>query len=393
MHLDLNSCFASCEQQANPMLRGKPIVVAAYTTPSGCIISPSIEAKRYGVKVGMRVRDGKQLYPNLIVLPPDPEKYRFINKKLYQLLSFYTAGLTIKSIDEIVLNLKNTPCLQKKSIIEIAKEIKNRIRREVGDWLKISIGISTNWFLAKTASNLHKPDGLDVIDKNNILDVLKTLALEDLCGIKKNNAARLNSIGVFTALDFYNASPEQLISAFSSITGYYWYQRLHGFEIDNFSSEQKSFGHSYALPKFTNDNEELKKLLSKLVHKMGLRLREEGFIARGIHIGLELADQTYWHHGKTLPQELFSDLDLFWEANRILLSRPPKLVRNISVACFNLQKKVNQQLSLLSNLDKKDTATIAIDEINKRFGDFTITSALMMGMEEKIVDRISFGQL
>ncbi len=393
IHLDLNSCFASCEQQANPLLRGKPVAVAAYTTPSGCILSPSIEAKHYGVKVGMRVRDGKQLYPNLIVLSPDPEKYRFINKKLHQLLSSYTADIKVKSIDEMVLNLKGAPCLFKYPIVEIATEIKKRIKNEIGEWLKISIGISTNWFLAKTASNLHKPDGLDVIDKNNIIAVLKQLALEDLCGIKKNNAGRLYAVGIFTPLDFYYASSHRLISAFSSISGYYWYQRLHGFEIDDFYSEQKSFGQSYALPQFTSDNEELKKLLSKLVHKMGARLREERFMAHGIHLGCQFADHTYWHQGKTLSQELFSDLDLFQEANRILLSRPPKLVKILSVSCFNLQKMANHQLSLLSDLEKKYTTTRAIDEINKRWGDFTITSALLMGTEGKIVDRISFGRL
>src|SRR5579872_2145080 len=78
LHIDLNSCFATIEQQANPKLRGKPIAVAAYTTPSGCIVAPSIEAKRFGIKTGMRVKDGKMLCRDLIVLPPDPNKYRVV---------------------------------------------------------------------------------------------------------------------------------------------------------------------------------------------------------------------------------------------------------------------------------------------------------------------------
>src|SRR5687767_1243547 len=90
LHIDLNSCFATAEQQANPLLRGRPIAVAAYATPNGCILAPSVEAKRYGVKTGMRVKDGVQLCPQLLVLASDPEKYRFINRSLARLLSSYT---------------------------------------------------------------------------------------------------------------------------------------------------------------------------------------------------------------------------------------------------------------------------------------------------------------
>ena len=83
MHVDLNSCFATIEQQANPLLRGKPIVVAAYDSPRGCVVAPSIEAKRYGIKTGMTVGDAKLLYPRVIVRTPDPPKYRYVHLQLY----------------------------------------------------------------------------------------------------------------------------------------------------------------------------------------------------------------------------------------------------------------------------------------------------------------------
>ena len=105
LHIDLNSCFATIEQQANPYLRGKPVVVAAYATPAGCILAPSVEAKRYGIQTGTRVREGKKLCPNLIVLPPDPWKYRNVHLGLREILSSYTNDFNPKSIDEFVLNL------------------------------------------------------------------------------------------------------------------------------------------------------------------------------------------------------------------------------------------------------------------------------------------------
>lgn len=113
MHIDLNSCFATIEQQANPKLRGKPIAVAAYVGPSGCIVAPSVEAKRLGIKVGMRVKDGRMIYKNLIVLPPDPQKYRNVHLGLKKILADYTDKITPKSIDEFSLNLEGCPAFKK----------------------------------------------------------------------------------------------------------------------------------------------------------------------------------------------------------------------------------------------------------------------------------------
>ena len=228
MHIDLNSCFATVEQQANPHLRGKPVAVAAYTTPSGCILAPSIEAKRYGIKTGMRVKDGKLLYPGLIVLPPDPWKYRNVHLSLRRIMADYTADFYPKSIDEFVLNLAGYPAFSRGMII-IGKEIKQRIKAEVGDWLTVSVGIAPNRFLAKVASSLKKPDGLEEINKDNFLDCYHRLRLTDLPYIKARNAARLGSVGIFNVLDFYRSPVWKLKAAFKSIISYYWHVRLHGY--------------------------------------------------------------------------------------------------------------------------------------------------------------------
>ena len=153
MHIDLNSCFATIEQQANPLLSGKPVVVAAYTTGNGCILAASCEAKRFGIKTGMRVWEAKRLYPSLIVLFPDPEKYRYINELLTSLLQSYSDHVQVQSIDEMIVRFDDMPM---ESIMEIAKDIKKRIREEIGVWITVSIGIASNAFLAKTASNLKK---------------------------------------------------------------------------------------------------------------------------------------------------------------------------------------------------------------------------------------------
>ena len=404
MHIDLNSCFATIEQQANPHLRGKPVAVAAYTTPSGCIVAPSVEAKRYGIKVGMRVKEGKLLYPSLIVLPPDPWKYRNVHLALRRIVSDYTADFTPKSIDEFVLNmegylslpLKDSPCKVVQSslspIHKVALEIKRRIKKEIGEWLTVSVGIAANRLLAKTAAGLHKPDGLDEINKTNFLDIYSNLKLTDLCFIKLRNAARLNSMGIYTVLDFYEAPLWRLKAAFESILGYYWFLRLRGWEVDDVIFSRRSYGNSFALPKPLVSPEELSPILSKLVEKMGGRFRRAGYKARGVHLAISFRDGTFWHKGMTTARVLFDSRDIYKVVFKLLVMCPfRKPVRELAVSVFNLIREPSLQLELFGDLGKKKNLVEALDKVNKRWGDFIITPARMFNAKDVVMDRIAFG--
>jgi DNA polymerase-4 len=398
LHIDLNSCFATIEQQANPHLRGKPVAVAAYTTPSGCIVAPSIEAKKCGIKTGMRVKDGKALYPKLIVLPPDPWKYRNVHLALRKLISRYTADFTPKSIDEFVLDLEGYPSLVAGSLPaqagmqQVAREIKSRIRREIGEWLTVSVGIAPNRFLAKLASSLHKPDGLDEINKENFLEVYSDLKLQNLPYIKLHNAIRLNSMGIYTVTDFYQAPLWKLKAAFESINGYYWYTRLRGWEIDSVVFGRKSYGNSYALPKPLSTPEELSPILAKLVTKMSARLRHAGYKAKGIHLAVSFRDGNFWHKGVTLPMAIFDTRDIYKKAFRILFACPyKKPVRDLAVSSFNLLKFGVTQLELFEDIVKKEKLAGSIDKINERWGDFVVTPARMLSAGNAVPDRIAFG--
>ncbi|MBI2601304.1 DNA polymerase IV [Candidatus Daviesbacteria bacterium] len=391
LHIDLNSCFATIEQQANPKLRGKPIAVAAYTTPSGCILAPSVEAKKFGIKTGMRVKDGKMLYPKLIVLSPDPMKYRSVHIQLKNILLDYTDKLTPKSIDEFVLDLEGYPAF-KKGMVNAAEEIKDRIKAEIGEWLTVSIGIAPNRFLAKTAAGLHKPDGLDVVDKSNYQRIYHKLGLMDLCGIKAKNAIRLNHMGIFTIWDFYKSPVWKTKAAFESVLGYYWYLRLRGWEIDDVDFSSKSYGNSYALPKPLVTPEQLSPILQKLVEKTGMRLRRAGYRTRGVHVAMVYRDNSFWHQGVSLPDYIFDSRDIYKIAFKIMTHSPyKKPVRNLAESVFNLQKCVNTQMCLFEDIEKKEKLTKAVDEVNERWGNFVITPARMIGTKELVADRIAFG--
>ena len=398
LHIDLNSCFATIEQQANPLYRGKPIAVAAYTTPNGCILAPSIEAKRFGVKTGMRVKDGKLLCPGLIILESDPWKYRNVHLALRKLLTNYTYAVVPKSIDEFVLNFENfvkdSPCSYKENPLKVvAQEIKQRIKSEIGDWLTVSIGIAPNRFLAKLAAGLHKPDGLDEINKDNFLDCYLKLKLTDLPYIKIRNAIRLGAIGIHTVVDFYNAPIWKLKAAFESINGYYWFLRLKGWEIDNVEFGRRSYGNSYALPKPLTELHDLSPILTKLVTKMGARLRRAGYKARGVHLAISFRDGSFWHKGVSFDKYLFDSREIYKRVLRILSISPcNKPVRDLAVSVFHLRRKSELQLDLFEDVSSKEKMVEAVDTVNERWGNFVITPARMLYLDKKaVLDRIAFG--
>lgn len=392
MHIDLNSCFASVEQQANPLIRNRPVVVAAYKTPNACILSPSIEAKRHGIKVGYSVAQGKSLCPDLIVLTTDPPKYRIVNQAFIKILKEYSAKVIPKSIDEAIVDF-NDPALFGLDLFSIGREIKYRIKNEIGDWLRCNVGIATNRFLAKTASGINKPDGLELINKDNLLTVYSKIELLDIYGINVRYEARLKSNGIFTPLDFFNSSIQKLHkSVFKSINGYHWYYRLRGWEVDSVEFERRSIGHEYSLKNKTADLHELNKVLMKLCEKVGRRLRRGNYVAQGVYLACRYTDHTHYGQSRKQSHTFFSSQDLYKYAQKLLYEQPePKVVRNLAVGCFDLQATSVKQLELFNS--HKEDVVKALDQINDRYGEFIVTSANMMGTREFAPDAIAFGNV
>ena len=340
IHLDINSCFATIEQQANPLLHDKPVVVCAYTTPFGCILAVSVTAKKLGIKTGMRVMDAKKIYPKIITLLPDPAKYRFVHKKIFKILKNYSVKVIPKSIDEFVfaLPLKVEP-------YKVSLEIKEKINR----------------YLAKVASNLIKPDGLSEINKSNYLDVYSKLKLTDLTGIKIGNSVRLRMYGIKTVLDFYNAPVWKLRLVFGGIVGLYWFRRVHGFEIDSFRSKRGMIGNSYAPP--PNMANEASSIISKLCEKTGFRLRNYNLKASGVHLALQDRNGNFWHMSRKLKRDIFETSDINFEIKNLFKFSPIKTnFRNIAISTFSFNKLNNLQLEIFEDSQKRKNLTTAIEQ-------------------------------
>lgn len=393
MHVDLNSCFATIEQQANPLLRGKPIVVAAYSTPNACILAPSIEAKRLGIKTGMRVRDARLITSSVIVRTPDPQKYRDVHMKFKKIFQYYSPDVTPKSIDEAIIDFREVENLNP-DLIKIAKEIKQKMKTEIGEWISCSIGISTNMFLAKLAASLQKPDGLVLINHHNLIEIYKRVHLLDLNGINLRYQARLNMSGIHTPLDFLQASCDVLEKrVFKSIVGRKWYEKLRGYEADEKSFATKSVGQQYALKIPTANPKELSRLLMKLCEKMGRRLRKKGYIAHGIHMWFAYKDYTSWHKGRLMQRDLYTTMELYRHAQIIFNSQPSiKPVTHMGISCYQLTENNDMQLNLFEENDSKERKVAdTMDQINDKYGEFTIVPGIMMDMDNLILDRIAFG--
>lgn len=397
MHIDLNSCFAIIEQQANPLIRNKPVAIAAYDTPRGAIIASSYEAKALGIKLGVNVREARMLSRDVIVMMPDPEKYFDAHRRFKKVLLNYTNEVVPKSVDEFVIDFSGSRAIQRgKSLEEVGHEIKADIKEALGEYVTVNIGIATNRFLAKLAAGLNKPDGLDIITGENLRDVYKSQTLTDLPGINHRFEARLNYEGIFTPEQFLDA--EMLLlkkKVFKSITGFYWYVRLRGHEIDNVDYGRKSYGQQYALGDKTADKQVLSRLLMKLCEKAGRRMRKAGYIGGGIHLWLNFENRMYWAKGKKLNKEVYSTQDIFFSAQKLLNAATiPARVTNIGITVFNLHPSTPEQLGLFDDT-RYGTKSLAIasDIVNDRYGEFTLVPALMANMQDTILKRVAFGSV
>lgn len=394
MHIDLNSCFAIIEQQANRLLRGKPVGVAAYDTPRGFVLAASYEAKALGVKLGVNVEQARVLAPGIIIMTPDPAKYREAHKRFKEVLLHYSPEVVPKSIDEFVLDFSNSASLKERRVKhaqsvqptataqyskldpqytraihnqtmrEIGQEIKQRIAQALGEWVTVNIGIGPNRFLAKYAAGFDKPNGMRLIDHTTLESNYEGMKLVDLPGINVRYRARLRAAGIYTPMDFLRADMDTLRKqVFKSINGYHWYMRLRGYEADRVEFDRKSIGHQYALKDKTTELPKLETLLMKLCEKTGRRLRRNNFYATGIHLYIGFVSDfagydvpasfenmpliRSWHHGETLPYRLYSTADIFEAAQKLLHSAEiSNRVKIMSVHVFGLYPWEPVQMSL-----------------------------------------------
>lgn len=399
MHIDLNSCFATVEQQARVQLRGRPVAVVNRRTEHTMIVTCSYEAKAMGVKLGMRLRDARKICPGLIGVESDPAKYRYVYHKLLDIMNDYSAHVTMKSIDEGVIDFSQAPrSVVDRGLETIGYEIKQRLRDEIGVAMRCNVGIGTNRFLAKMAASLHKPDGLDIITADNLRDVYATLKLQDLTGIAGRNERRLNAVGIFTPLQFLDADVRVLHDmVFHSINGEQWHQRLRGWEVDDIVTHIQRVGRQYVLDGFNLTFDEILDRLHHLCESVGHRMRKQGLSARGIYVGTRTFNMTgdrrrsYWHATHVSQTPFFSNEAIYNLARQLFVHAPPN-IRDINVHVYLLEEGDRSQLSIFNDdIARERAISTAVDELNARYGEHTIHSASTTNTGPFVKTKIPFG--
>src|SRR3989344_56520 len=328
MFIDLNSAFATTEQQAHPSLRGCPMGVTNRISRNCCVIACSYEAKALGIKVGMGLQEARQICPDFIILETDPPKYHHVYKKVLGIMKDYSPNVAMQSIDEGVIDFHGIDyTLGGKSLVDAGYEIKRRVKQGIGSWMRINVGIAPNRFLAKQAASWHKPDGLDVIDHRNLIDYYKSVKLTDLTGIASHFEARLNAAGIFTPLQFLEASADSLKRfVFHSVIGEDWYSRLRGFEVDGNPTKKGQVGRQFVLDKRTNEDAVLLPRFHYLCETTGKKLRHNNLDARGILVWARFQTGDHWYKRKMFNSTFYTDKEIYARALYIFNQRPKHLI-------------------------------------------------------------------
>jgi DNA polymerase IV len=394
MWVDLNSAFAMAEQQAHPSLRNRPIGVTNRLSKECCVIAASYEAKALGIKVGVRRSEAMALCPEFIMLETDPAKYHHVYKKLADIMKSYSPNVKMKSIDEGIIDFNNmNASYTTERLVEIGYEIKQRVKDEIGDYIKINVGIGQNRFLAKTAAGLHKPDGLDVITHKNLISVYESLKLQDLNGIADGYGDRLRSFSIDTPLKFL-AAPESLLrkQVFKSVNGLHWYNRLRGFEVDDYETTLGMVGRQWVVKKPSNNEDYLRSCLHFLSETTGMKLRHRNVEARGVCVWLDFQSGEYYSDKKMYKTGVYTNEDIWLRVSRIFNQRPKHMiVRTMGLYLYKLEPSSRSQIGLFHDTEKSEYITKAVDEINDFYGAFTVYSADSLEGTKHVKQKIPFG--
>lgn len=388
IHIDMNSYFATVEQQANPKLRGKPIAVLGSKAKRSIIVAASVEAKKFGVKTGTRIEEAPVLCPNIVFVHGEPRKYAWVTKKFIEIFESYTDKVEIFSIDEAFLDVTHTLALYG-GAENIAKDIKQRIRTEIGEYITCSIGIASNKFMAKTASDLVKPDGLVIVTPENKDEILLNLPLADFCGIGRRIHQRLGALGVYTTADLRKISNIILDKEFGVAVGEKLKRMAYGLDNSPVISwhdraDAKSYSHSRTLNKDVTDLREIKKHILLLSEKVAAHMRKDEMLGQEVGLWLRFKDFTGVGKSQKISKWTHDGLEIAETAGKIMKQIVPRQpVRAIGVYVGRVQRAEQVTMSLLAEDTLNDKVLAAMDSVNGRYGSDVVTRARLAGVKIK----------
>ena len=373
------------------------LAIAAYATDAATIVSSSREARDLGIKTGMKVFEAKAIHPTVIIREPNPPRYRDVSDKLIEILERHSPDVLRMSIDEASVDLAGTPSLAKLGAEGVARKIKADIRREVGECVTASIGISTSIWMAKQASNLDKRDGLRRIDHSNLVATFEKMQLTDLSGIAEASARRLARGGILTPVQFLKATTPRLrLAGMHEEHAKGWSMRLRGFEVAGFEHvTRKSYSHSHVMARATASQKDLEELLMRLSDMVGRRLRAAGRRGSIVRVGVVYRpDGGHFGRQAKQPRPVATGDEIYQAALKLLAARDPRLtVGTLGVGLSGLVDGDAGQLDLFLEPAHPRTERLekAMDKIRDRYGEDALQRSRLLGRARVVRDRIAFG--
>lgn len=419
LHIDLNSFFASVEQQLHPEYRGKPTGVVPTLADTTSLIAASYEAKALGIKTGTRVSEAKRICPDIILVNGDHSAYAEYSHDIAAAVERVCPVAHTPSIDEMVCQLlgreRNPPAAR-----QISLAIKHAIKDDVGETLRCSIGMAPNRYLAKIASDMQKPDGLIGLLPSQLPRAIAHLELRDLPGIGARTELRLNAKGIRTMPELLALDRPAMHKLFDSVWGDRMYHWLRGGDTGDDgalvpSDVQKSLGHSHVLAPEHRSPEGAWAVAHKLLHKAAMRLRMKKFFTASLAVTIKYSlSREQAAHAEKVKKHLSGLTQTGWgmearfrpcqdtlsllEALQGCWKQQPTGPEHakpffVGITLRNLIPEADLQTTLFEEPGNRNQLSATMDKLNLKYGHTTLHFAGMLPARDSAPTRIAFTQI
>jgi DNA polymerase-4 len=402
LFLDLNSYFASVEQQERPELRGRPVIVVPVASEYTSAIAASAEAKALGVRTGTKVLDARQMCPGLAVVDARHDVYVAYHHRILEEIERHLHVTKVMSIDEVACELLGNE-RDTANALALARRVQAGVLQNIGVCMRSSVGLAPSVLLAKTASDMKKPGGLTVLGMDSLPGPLLNLDLRDLSGIGRNMEARLIAAGISDVAALWALSPRRARSVWGSIMGERFWYGLHGIDPPDLESRpSQSIGHSHVLGHRLRNIADAHLVGRRLLTRAASRLRRGGMKAGGLSLYLRMTDAP--SRDGAMRFDLTADTfhllrvyDDLWRAS-VRAGDRPRLVGVTLFGLVALDKIAAPDLfgwsAAGAENPKRLQLSAALDKLNQRYGSETVAvGTAPRGLSRYMGAKIAFNRV
>ena len=385
LYVDFNSYFASVEQQLDSRLRGKPIAIVPVETDSTCAIAASYEAKAFGIKTGTPIYEARKMCPGLICVLAKHEHYVEYHERILDEIDHHIPVTAVCSIDEMACSLmKNERSIER--VTAIAKSIKAGIAKNVGEYVRCSIGVAPSKYLSKVATDMQKPDGLTILTPEIIAERLLELKLRDLPGIGHNMEQRINKAGIYDMQALLKLQPKHMRAVWGSIWGEKMWYYIRGYDLPDEETSRSTVGHSHVLSPEMRPPDKAYQIAQRLTMKAAARLRRMEYCAGKISLSVRVENGPRIGCELSCPpsQDSFVFQSLLGELWRALMQETKaQRIKKVNIVLHGLvpEKDLHVQADLFDTVAptaavqkraKNEKISAAMDQLNQKFGKDTV---------------------